>query len=103
MKTNIVLLCAGGMSTSILMNKMRAAAQEIDFACEVNAYGVAQAPRVVPEADIVLIGPQVRFTIDRLKVSYPDKKIFVIDMKDYGTMNGPKIIENVIEILGVSL
>ena len=39
----IVLLCAAGMSTSLLVSKMQAAADKSGFACEIRAYGVAQA------------------------------------------------------------
>lgn len=101
MKTNIVLLCAGGMSTSILMKNIEKAALEMNFDCCVNAYGVARARDVVPSADIVLIGPQVRFTLGELVKNFPDKVISVIDMKVYGTMNGSKIIESVIEQLNL--
>ncbi len=102
MKTKIVLLCAGGASTSILMKNIKKAALLVDFDCEVNAYSVSSARRVIPDADIVLIAPQIRYTITNLQETYPDKEILVIDMLVYGTMDGEKIIEGVTEILGIS-
>lgn len=63
----IVLLCAAGMSTSILVVKMQEAAQAIGYDCDIHAYPVAFAKEKGRDADIVLIGPQVRF-----KVNYPD-------------------------------
>lgn len=33
----IVLLCNGGLSTGILVKKMKAAAEAQDFACEISA------------------------------------------------------------------
>ena len=46
---NIVLLCAGGMSTSILAKNIEEAALELGFECKVNAYGVPKARDVVPK------------------------------------------------------
>ena len=76
----IVLLCAAGMSTSLLVTKMQAAADKSGFACEIRAYGVAQAPTVIPEADVVLLGPQVKYTLAKFQKEYADEKIAAIDM-----------------------
>lgn len=98
---NIVLLCAGGMSTSILAKNIAEAALELGFECKVNAYGVPKARDVVPEADIVLIGPQVRFAINKLKKEFPTKDISVIDMRDYGMMDGKNVINTIKERLAL--
>ncbi len=92
MSKNIVLLCSAGMSTSILVTKMKDAAAKADYACEINAYSLAEADEKVPEADVVLLGPQVRFNLAKLQERFPDKKIDVINMQDYGTMNGEKVL-----------
>lgn len=98
MPINIVLLCAGGMSTSILMKNIEVAASEINFKCIVNAYGVYKAKDVVANADIVLVGPQMRYALPGLIETYPEKPISVIDMRDYGTMNGHNVIKTVKQI-----
>lgn len=98
---NIVLLCAGGISTSILAKNIEEAALELGFDCKVNAYGVPKARDVVPKADIVLVGPQVRFAIDKLKKEFPSKDISVIDMRDYGRMNGINVILTIKERLSL--
>ena len=41
----IVLLCNAGMSTSLLVAKMREAALELDEEYEINAYPVSEAKR----------------------------------------------------------
>lgn len=99
MKKNIVLLCAGGMSTSLLVNKMKATAKEYEYDCDINAYGVSALDDVAPAADIVLLGPQVRFQKKRMQEKYPDKIFIDMDMRNYGTMNGKAILDQVIEIL----
>lgn len=69
----IALLCAAGMSTSVLVQKMRDAAAEASFECEIDAYPVASAEEVGETADCLLLGPQVRYELDnvRAKVSCP--------------------------------
>ena len=89
------------MSTSILAKNIEEAALELGFKCKVNAYGVPKARDVVPEADIVLIGPQVRFAINKLKKEFPTKDISVIDMRDYGMMDGKNVINTIKERLAL--
>lgn len=42
----IVLLCAGGMSTSLMVTKMKDYADSIGFECEINAYAVNTAAKM---------------------------------------------------------
>lgn len=96
----IVLICAYGMSTSLLVNRMREAADKQNYECDINAYGLSQAAIVGKDADIVLIGPQVRFQLKAVQDQLPDIIVEAMDMKDYGTMNGEKIITDVKNKLG---
>lgn len=99
MKT-ITLLCAAGMSTSLLVNKMRKAAADLNYDCTINAYSLSESKRVVPESDIVLLGPQVRFNLKKLQAEYPGKPIECIEMRDYGTMNGQAVMQFAMKKLG---
>lgn len=99
MSKNIVLLCSAGMSTSLLVNKIREAAANEDYDITVNAYAVSEAPEYVPAADLVLLGPQIRFNLKQLQGTYPDKKIEVIAIQDYGTMNGPNVVKKIHELV----
>ena len=51
---NIVLLCAQGMSTGMLMNKMRAAAKASGYECTISASSVSQAKTAAETADCIL-------------------------------------------------
>lgn len=97
---NIVLLCNMGMSTSLMVNKMKAAAAESGYECEIGAYALQHAEDVMQSADVLLVGPQIAFELDRLKKEYPDKKIEAINMMDYGRMDGKKVLVHVKEVLG---
>jgi len=100
MMKNIVLICAAGMSTSLLVSKMEKAAAEDGYDCKIQAYAVNEAPRVIPEADVVLLGPQVRFNLKDFRAKFPEKKIELIDMVQYGTMNGKAVFETAKKLIG---
>ena len=95
----IVLLCSAGMSTGMLVKKMEEAAAEMGYEADIHAWPVAEAERVTKDADIVLLGPQIRFQLNRMKgiASCP---VEAIDMTAYGLMNGGKVMKRVKEVLG---
>ncbi len=94
----IILFCGGGFSSSLLVLKIREAAQAANYECEVEAFA-ASNPELGKDADIVLLGPQIRFHKDRF-VKALTCPVEVMDMVAYGTMNGPKILEHARKILG---
>lgn len=95
----IILLCSAGMSTSMLMQRMREAAEAQGYACTVDAYPVSEAKKVAGDADIVLLAPQIRFNVDAVaeQVACP---VAAMDMMAYGLMDGAKAIAQVKEVLG---
>lgn len=97
---NIVLVCSAGMTTSLLVKKMEKYTEEIGYEAQINAYSISEVSRFGKDADIILLGPQVRFNLEKVKKEFPDKVVDVIDMRDYGTMNGEKVINKVKELIG---
>ena len=98
---NILLVCAAGMSTSLLVNKMKAAANDRGLEIEINALPVSECSTVIDKVDIVLLGPQVRFQKPQVDALVNGRiPVEVIDMRLYGTMNGKAILEQVIEKIG---
>ena len=74
----ILLVCSAGMSTSLLVNKMKDAAKEFNV-----------------EVDIVLLGPQVRFQKSLVeKLANGRIPVEVIDMRSYGIMDGKSILKS---------
>lgn len=47
----------------------------------------------MPTADVVLIGPQIRYATANLRKKYPQKTIVDIPMQIYGLMDGKKVLE----------
>jgi cellobiose PTS system EIIB component len=97
---NIVLFCAAGMSTSLLVTKMEKAAANEGFDCKIAAYSLNELKTYGPDADIILLGPQVRYNLDKVKTELPEKPVVVIDMRQYGMMDGKGVIEMVHKVLG---
>lgn len=97
----IVLVCSAGMSTSLLVSKMQVAAKDQGFECSIDAYGEAQLKNHEDEIDVLLLGPQVRFLFNKLKTKFDAKNVpvEVINMIDYGTMNGPKVLKQAQNLL----
>ncbi|EIX4009057.1 PTS sugar transporter subunit IIB, partial [Salmonella enterica] len=60
---NILLVCAAGMSTSMLVKRMQAYAESTNTEVNINAMSISEAKEKIKknEADVVLLGPQVRF------------------------------------------
>ena len=94
----IVLCCAAGMSTSMLVNKMKAEAQQRALALEIYAVAVAEFERELPHADVILLGPQVKYEAGRL-TALQGKAVAVIDMADYGMMRGAAVLDKALALL----
>ena len=72
---NILLVCAAGMSTSLLVNKMNEAAKAKGMELEINAYPIGSLDKYASAADVILLGPQVRYELNNVKGKYPDKPV----------------------------
>ena len=91
------LLCAA-MSTSALVRKMKDAAKAENYECDISAHSVSEAKNYA-DADIILLGPQVRYRLKEVRGHLPNNKVEVIDMKDYGMMNGKGVLDHVRKVL----
>lgn len=96
----ILLVCSAGMSTSLMVNKMKDSAKAKGIESEIWAVSDAEAADNLPKADVLLLGPQVRFLESKMKEIAGDKPVAVIDMMAYGTMNGEKVLEQALSLLG---
>ena len=92
----LMLVCNAGMSTSMLVSKIESAAKEQGIELEVAAFPLTQAEKVIDDWDVVMLGPQVRHCLPQLKKA---TAIEVIDMRDYGLMNGANVLKKALEIV----
>ena len=96
---HILLVCSAGMSTSMLVRKMNESAKKKGIDAEIWAVGEAEAERHVEHADIILLGPQIRFMRKKIQEIALDTPVSVIDMSDYGSMNGESVLVKAIEAI----
>ena len=101
----IMLVCSAGMSTSLLVTKMEQAAEKVGDEVEIFALPISDGINRLSTVDCVLLGPQVRFQKSAIeKLAAGRKKgpipVEVIDMRDYGTMNGKAVFEMAKKLIG---
>ncbi len=84
----------------MLVKRMQDAASEKGVEAEIWAVGDSESVEEVKKADIVLLGPQVRYLEKKMneRVNH-EKPVQVIDMAAYGTMNGAKVLEQALSKL----
>ncbi|BDR56687.1 PTS sugar transporter subunit IIB [Xylocopilactobacillus apis] len=96
----IMLVCAAGMSTSLLVSKMQKAAEAkgVDVKIFATASSDADSKFESEHPDVLLLGPQVRYMLDdfKKKLSIP---VEVINMQDYGMMNGEKVLDQALNLI----
>jgi len=97
----IMFLCSAGMSTSMLVQKVEAAAKEKGFESKIWASSEAEAKKYYDDVDVIMLGPQVRFLLNKVKkeVEGKDVKVDIIDTVNYGRMNGEAVLEQIMGIL----
>ncbi|MFT8469956.1 MAG: PTS sugar transporter subunit IIB [Oenococcus sp.] len=97
-KKTIMLVCAAGMSTSLLVSKMQKAAAEDHEDVTIFATAASDANNKLEseKPDILMLGPQVSYLFDQFK-SRLTIPVEMINMQDYGMMNGAKILAHALE------
>jgi len=87
----ITMVCAAGMSTSILVNNMRKLADPDDI---IRAYPYSELERHVSDCDVILVSPLIRFKFDVIKdmATFYGKKAALMEKKAYGQMDGEEML-----------
>lgn len=90
----IRLFCNQGMSTSMLVSKMKDAAKENGLEADIIAYPVSELDERINGIDCALLGPQVAYMKAKSAQICAAKNIpmDVIPMQDYGMCNGKKVL-----------
>ena len=96
---NVLLLCSQGMSTGMLCDRIAAAAKDDGRELTIWAASEIKAREHVGKADLILLGPQVRYLKKRIEDMAEGKPVEVIDMVAYGTMDGKKVYAAIKQIM----
>ncbi|KRM97625.1 cellobiose-specific PTS system IIB component [Loigolactobacillus rennini DSM 20253] len=96
----IMLVCAAGMSTSLLVSKMQKAAQAKNVDAEIFATAASDADNELDKRhpDVLMLGPQVRYMLKNFQTRL-DIPVEVINMQDYGMMNGEKVLNEALQTI----
>lgn len=98
--THIVLACAFGMSTSMLVQRMQDEAAKRGLDVNIRAISETDVKRETGSMD-VLLGPQIRFQLKKFQGDLAPLGIpvDVIEMTDYGRMNGPAVLDKALALM----
>lgn len=96
----IIVICGVGMSSGLLAEKMKIAAESQGLDVTVEAYVIDDLKNHLENTKAVLVAPQIRFRLTEVKelVSAYDPSILVdlVNMKDYGLGKGETVLNNVL-------
>lgn len=97
----ITLVCAAGMSTSLLVNKMKKAAEEEGIEAVIVAMSESAFGSYDQRTDVLLLGPQVSYLLSKMKNTYEPKgiKVASIDPVAYGMMDGKKVLKTALRMI----
>ena len=62
-----LLVCATGMSTSLLVNRMKETAETKEIEFQIEAHPVGQIEKYGEAADVIWLGPQARYELKNVK------------------------------------
>lgn len=96
----ILLLCSFGVSVDVLKKRMlqQIKEEQLDYTIYVSALSEASSNGL--DADIILLTPQVRFNLSKIKSLFPDKAVSCIDIQDFKQGNGKAVVTFVKNYLG---
>ena len=95
---NVLLVCAGGMSTSILMKKMEKYAEANGIELQIVAKGVNEYEEIYQDYDVILLGPQISYKRGEIE-SFSQKPLAVIEPYDYAIGNVENIFRQINKLL----
>lgn len=98
---NILLCCAMGMSTSVVVQAMKKAAKEQGKNYNIWATDADSVDDEDERIDVCLIGPQVAYKLEAVSELFEGMrtKVAVMDKLDYGNCNGEALIQFAEELI----
>jgi cellobiose PTS system EIIB component len=97
----IFLCCAAGMSTSIVVNKMKQAAVAKGIEAEIIAVAMEEFEATLSRFDCCLLGPQIKYKFEEFNAiaQREGKPIAIISNMDYGMLKGEKILDDALRLI----
>ena len=96
----ILLVCSAGMSTSLMVNKMKKVAQDNNFQAEILAVAESTAREHFDSIDILLLGPQVKYLEDKIRIEANGRfPVMTINTQKYGMMDGLGVLKDALKVI----
>lgn len=97
----IRLFCEAGISSKIIGEKMNRVAKTKGIEVDIKGLAKSQLSSHLHGTDIVLIGPQIRHSFQKVNkiCKIEGVPVEVISNADFGMMNGEKILEFALRII----
>ncbi|WP_430610968.1 PTS sugar transporter subunit IIB [Enterococcus sp. DIV0876] len=100
----ILLICTAGITTGLLVKNMQRAADEKDLALHIYSAPAIIAEQIIQQqtVDALLIGPQSKYEINRLKdfLHYKAVPYKLIEASDYEALDGEAVLQESLQLLG---
>ena len=94
----IIICCSQGMSSSVLVRKMKEYIKNANLDASVKSSNVSRVLSGEIDFDILLLGPQIRAEKKKLQNAFPEKQIDVIEMVSYGRLDGESVVKKALSI-----
>lgn len=96
----ILLACAAGMSSSMLVHRMNEAIQKHPDVIVIDAVSNSEVNDLIGEFDVLLLGPQLSYLLETYT---KEMKAFgvptgQINIKDYGRMDGDRVLQQALDL-----
>lgn len=100
MTKSILLACAGGFSTGMLVQRMQEEAKKKEVDVVIEAVAESSIKDHLP-VDIIMLGPQAGHLQAEVQKEVGETiPVTTIDMTNYGMMNGEKVLDNAMKEIG---
>ena len=92
---HLTLICMAGISTSLLVNKMKRLIRNENLEIAVTAMSERAFQGYTGQTDVLLLGPQLGHRFESLKEQYESKGIRIdrIDPERFGAMDAKAVLE----------
>lgn len=99
----ILLVCSGGMSTSLIVEAMKKQADVRGIPCQIEAIPLSSLAAEIHASSCVLVAPQVRHRLKSVEelAKNAGKPVTVIDSTAYGRVDGKAVLNQALLLKGV--
>ena len=95
MTKQVLLTCGAGASSGFMAAAARKAAKKLGADVEVKAKSETEVAGLLPETDLLLVAPHLKYMIDEVKelCETNNVKYDIIPQRVYGSLDGKGLIE----------